>query len=53
MTVIVIVNCYFLTDTCVKKYKDDEMLFETIQTFQKGKCISLEKPLVVYMCSTN
>lgn len=22
-------------DTCLKKYKDDEMLFETIQTFQK------------------
>lgn len=28
---------HFGPDTCLKKCKDDEMLFETIQTFKRGE----------------
>lgn len=27
----------FGADTCLKKCKDDEMLFDTIQTFKRGE----------------
>lgn len=32
-------SCTFVADTCLKKCQDDEMLFETIQTFKRGKYI--------------
>lgn len=41
-------QCFFPPDTCSKKCKDDEMLFETIQTFKKGKCISLQSLLSIH-----
>lgn len=28
--------CFFSPDTCLKKCKDDEMMFETIQMFKNG-----------------
>lgn len=34
-----IVVFVFVTDTYLKKCKDDEMLFETIQAFKKGESI--------------
>lgn len=30
----------FYTDTCLKKCKDDVMLFETIQTFKTGELMN-------------
>lgn len=39
-------------DTCLKKFKDDEMVFETIQTFKRGEFIHLatKHPVMVVVC---
>lgn len=48
----------FAADTCLKKCKDDEMVFETIQTFKRGEflhlatnhCICVPHNSVVVVC---
>lgn len=41
----------FGADTCLKKCKDDEMLFETIQTFKRGEFMHLATKHC--MCATH